>query len=140
MPRHASPNDRHHAMNSTERSFGLVFAFVFSLVGVWPMRVGAPPRPWALALAALFLTTGLLRPALLAPMNAAWFRLGVILHSIVNPVIMAVIYYGGVVPTGVALKLLGKDVLRLKRDRSAGSYWIVRQPPGPAPSSMRKQF
>ena len=127
-------------MRSSERSFGIVFTVVFTFIGVWPMRLGARPRLWALALAATFLAAAMLRPRLLLPLNALWFRVGLILQHIVNPVIMAIIYYGAVVPTGLVLKALGKDSLRLHRDRSAASYWIVRKPPGPAPGSMRKQF
>jgi hypothetical protein len=36
--------------------------------------------------------------------------------------------------------MLGKDLLRLKREPGADSYWIVRQPPGPAPETMKDQF
>jgi hypothetical protein len=35
---------------------------------------------------------------------------------------------------------MGKDMLRLKRDPDSASYWIIRQPPGPAPGTMKDQF
>jgi hypothetical protein len=38
------------------------------------------------------------------------------------------------------LRLRGKDPLRLRLEKDAPSYWIVRQPPGPAPRSMTRQF
>ena len=79
-------------------------------------------------------------PRVLAPLNIIWFRLGLLLHHVVNPVIMAVVYYGAVVPMGLLLKARGKDLLRLKRDPDATTYWIVRDPPGPAPGSMKQQF
>jgi hypothetical protein len=124
----------------SDRSFGIVFACVFALIGLWPMLHGSAPRLWALAVAAACLAAGLLRPQFLSPLNRLWFRFGLLLHHVVNPVLMLLIYYGAVVPTGLVLRALGKDVLRLKLDRTAASYWIIREPPGPAMGSMEKQF
>ena len=124
----------------SDRSFGIVFACVFALIGLWPMLHGSAPRLWALAVAAACLAAGLLRPQFLSPLNRLWFRFGLLLHHVVNPVLMLLIYYGAVVPTGLVLRALGKDVLRLKLDRAAASYWIIRDPPGPAVGSMEKQF
>jgi hypothetical protein len=66
--------------------------------------------------------------------------LGLLLHHVVNPVLMFLIYYSTVLPTGLVLRALGKDVLRLKVDHASTSYWIVRAPPGPGAGSMEKQF
>jgi hypothetical protein len=82
----------------------------------------------------------MLRPQLLSPLNQLWFRLGLLLHHVVNPVLMFLIYYSTVLPTGLVLRALGKDVLRLKLDHASTSYWIVRAPPGPGAGSMEKQF
>jgi hypothetical protein len=76
----------------------------------------------------------------LLPFNAVWFRLGLVLHHVVNPIIMFVIYWVAVVPTGLVMRAVGKDPLRLRIDRSLATYWLARQPPGPAAGSMRKQF
>ena len=127
-------------IRSSERTFGIVFTVVSALIGVWPIFSGVRPRFWAFGLAVTFFAAAMLRPRLLAPLNAAWFHFGVLLHHVVNPVIMFVIYCGAVVPTGLILKARGKDLLRLKLDRTATSYWIIREPPGPAAGSMRKQF
>jgi hypothetical protein len=127
-------------IRSSERAFGIVFTVVFALIGLAPVVSGARPRVWALVFAAAFLAAAKLRPRLLSPLNAVWFQFGLLLHHIVNPLIMFVIYCGAVIPTGLVLKALGKDPLRLKLDRRATSYWIVREPPGPAAGTMRKQF
>ena len=124
----------------SDRNFGIVFACVFAIIGLWPMLHGSGLRLWALAVAVACLAASMLRPQLLSPLNQLWFRFGLLLHHVVNPVLMVVIYYGAVVPTGLVLRASGKDVLRLKLDRSAASYWIVRDPPGPAVGSMEKQF
>jgi hypothetical protein len=66
-------------------------------------------------------------------------RLGLLLHGIVNPVIMGLLFFGTILPTGLVMRLRGKDLLRLKRDPDANSYWIARTP-GPAPETMKDQF
>jgi hypothetical protein len=53
---------------------------------------------------------------------------------------MSLVYYVSVVPTGLIMRALGRDLRRLKIDRDADTYWISRQPPGPAPETMKDQF
>lgn len=124
----------------SNRSFGLVFGGFFVLVALLPAIHGGPLRLWALAVAAAFFTAAFFAPRLLQPLNRAWFRLGILLHHVVNPVIMAIMFYGAILPMAALLRALGKDLLRLKHDPKADSYWIEREPPGPAPGSMSKQF
>ena len=122
----------------SDRSFGLVFAAFFAVVASLPAIHGAPPRWWALGIAAAFAAAAVFAPRLLHPLNRLWFKLGLLLHHVVNPVIMAVMFYGAILPMALLLRALGKDILRLKREPDAGSYWIPREPP--APGSMSKQF
>lgn len=124
----------------SERSFGIVFACVFALIGFVPWLLGHGWRIWALVVAVLFLVAAFVVPHALAPLNRLWFRFGMLLHAVINPVIMALIFYGAVLPTGLMVRAFGKDLLRLKRDEAAESYWIERDPPGPAPESMTRQF
>lgn len=125
---------------AAERSFGIVFATVFMLVGLWPLLAGATPRWWALAIAGAFLFAGLALPRILRPLNSVWLRFGLLLHRITSPVILAMLFYLTVLPTGLVMRALGKDLLRLRFDRNARSYWIERSPPGPEPESLRNQF
>jgi hypothetical protein len=132
--------DKHHGTTpGSPRSFGWVFAGVFSVIGIWPVVHGASARPWALLVAAAFAAVALVRPSLLALPNILWFRFGLLLGRVMTPVVMGLIFFVGVVPTGLALRLFGKDPLRLKRDPNAVSHWIARRPSEP-PSSMRNQF
>ena len=124
----------------SERSFGIVFACVFALIGLVPLLLGHGFRIWALVIAAAFLAAAYLAPRLLTPLNRLWFKFGLLLHHIVNPIVMALIFFGAVLPTAIMVRLFGKDLLRLKRDASAKSYWIERTPPGPEPESMTRQF
>lgn len=118
----------------------MVFAAVFLLVGAWPLFAGEAPRWWALAVAGAFLLAGLILPRVLRPLNSAWLRFGLVLHRITSPLILAMLFYLTVLPTGLAMRALGKDPLRLRFDRNARSYWIERSPPGPDPESLRNQF
>lgn len=125
---------------SSDRSFGLVFAAFFAVVALLPAIHGAPPRWWALVLAAAFAAIAFIAPRVLHPLNRAWTALGLLLHHVVNPLIMAIMFYGAILPMALLLRALGKDLLRLKREPEATSYWIPREPPAPAPGSMSKQF
>lgn len=124
----------------SERSFGLVFAVFFAIVALLPATHGAAVRWWALAVAAAFVAAAFLAPRLLHPLNRVWFAFGMLLHHVVNPIVMAVMFYGAILPMALLLRALSKDLLRLKREPEAASYWIPREPPGPEPGSMRKQF
>jgi hypothetical protein len=124
----------------SDRALGVVFAVVLTIGAVWPLLRGNQIRGWCLAVGAIFLALALLRPRTLAPVNKLWLMLGLALHACISPVVMALLYYTTVTPVGLLLRLLGKDVLRLRIDRASPTYWIERQPPGPAPDTMRRQF
>lgn len=124
----------------SDRSFGLVMAGALAVVTALNAWHAGRIWPWTAGLAALFVIAALTRPALLNPLNRLWLKFGLLLHRIVNPVIMALVFYGTVLPTGLVLRAMGKDLLRLRREPEADSYWIVRTPPGPAPETMKDQF
>ncbi|WOH47648.1 hypothetical protein [Bradyrhizobium sp. sBnM-33] len=124
----------------TDRSFGLVMAGAFAVVTVLNAWHAGRIWPWTASLAAGFLIASLLKPAVLNPLNRIWLKFGLLLHQIVNPLVMALLFYGTVLPTGLVLRAMGKDLLRLKREPDANSYWIVRVPPGPSPETMKDQF
>ncbi len=137
---HEDLNRQHEIKGSSERSFGIVFAVVFAIIGLWPLTGGGTLRLWALAAGAVFLALALAWTAPLRPLNRLWTRLGLLLHVVVNPMVMGLLFFGTVMPIGLFLRLTGKDLLNLKRDPAAASYWIVRQPPGPEPDTMIRQF
>ncbi len=125
---------------SSDRSFGFVFAAVFTLIGLWPLMGGGQVRIWALGIAAAFAVVVLARPGLLAPLNRLWTRFGLLLHKVVSPLIMGMLFYLTVTPIGLLMRAFGKDPLRLRPDPDAASYWIERDPPGPPPETMKNQF
>lgn len=125
---------------SSNRTFGLVFTAFFALVSLWPLLFGNPFRLWAALVAAGVLAVSLAAPQFLTPLNRAWMLLGLAMHRVVNPLVMGIMFFIVITPMGLLMRALGKDLLRLKREPGAASYWIERKPPGPAPESMRNQF
>lgn len=124
----------------SERGFGFVFALVFGIVGMFPMFGGGAPFWWAFAVGALFAILALVAPRVLAPFNRLWFRFGMLLASVINPLVLGAIFFLTIVPTGLLMRAFGKDPLRLARDPQADSYWLPRTPPGPPPASLERQF
>jgi len=126
--------------SSSDRSFGLVFAAFFAILAAYNWWHQRAIWPLYLAVAVAFLAVALLWPNALAPANRLWTKLGHILGMIVSPIVLSLMFFLVVTPTGLLMRLLGKDPLRLRRDSGAGSYWIVRRPPGPPGDSMGEQF
>lgn len=137
---HEQINPSDDAPRASNRSVGVVLAVVFGLIGAWPLFADAPVRTWAIAVAAGLAVLAFILPRALTPVAWAWLGLGQVLHLIVSPVILGALYIIAVIPTGLYLKISGKDPLRLKRDPNASSYWIDRDPPGPDPKSLPQQF
>jgi hypothetical protein len=137
---HEDIRREHAVVGSSDRSFGLTFAgFFLILAGLGWWRAGER-WPYWLGAAAAFALVALVAPKLLAPLNRAWTKLGLLLFKVVNPVVMFVLFAVTIVPIGLIRRALGTDALRLRFDRDAPSYWIPREPPGPAAESMKNQF
>jgi hypothetical protein len=135
-----SPEPQETVKQSSNRTFGLVFAVFFALVAILPLLRGHEVRRWALPVSALFLLAALAAPKILTPLNRAWTALGTLLHAVVNPLVLGVLFYLVFTPFGWVLRRRGKDFLRLRPAPGAPTYWIARQPPGPPPASMSRQF
>ena len=122
---------------SSNRNFGLVFFVVFLIVALWPLKHDEDIRLWSLGLSIIFFILGILNSKLLTPLNKPWFKFGIFLGVIVSPIIMGVVYFLVVTPTGILIRLLGKDLLKMDKTKSASTYWIKREK---IDSTMKKQF
>jgi len=125
---------------SSDRVFGLLFSTVFALVGFFPLLHDEKLGSWPLIVSGIFLLLALIAPSVLAPANRLWMKFGELLHRVISPIALGIIFYFAVLPTGLMLRLFGKDPLRLRRDPQAESYWIRREPPGPPSESLNNQF
>ncbi len=122
---------------SSNRSFGLVFFIVFLIVALWPLKYEGDIRLWSLILSIIFIILGILNSKLLTPLNKLWFKFGILLGSIVSPIIMGIVYFLVVTPTGIIMRLLGKNLLHMKKIKSASTYWTKREKQH---STMKRQF
>jgi len=137
---HESYHREEKVDGSSNRSFGFVFAAFFGLVGLLPLILGRSPRTWAFGLGGVFLLVALLVPSALAPFNRLWMRFGLLLHRVVSPIALGIMFFVVITPMGWLMRAMGKDLLRLRRDPHASSYWIERNPPGPAAETFKDQF
>ena len=120
----------------SNRNFGFVFFIVFLVIALWPLLKGENLRLWSLLISTIFFILGLLNAKILTPFNKIWMKFGEILGSVISPLVMGVIFFGIVTPTGLLLKLIGKDVLKLKKDKK-DTYWIEKDNSN---NSMKNQF
>ena len=121
----------------SERSFGVVFFIFFLIIGLYPLLDGDGLRLWSLVVAFTFLMLGCLAPKALSIPNKLWFKLGTVLGAITAPILMALVYFTAVLPVGLIMRLLGKSLMGLKLDKSAKSYWLMRDKPV---GTMKNQF
>jgi len=119
----------------TNRNFGIVFFIVFLSIALWPMLSQNDIRIWSLIISLIFLILGLINSKILTPFNKLWLKFGLLLGSIVAPIVMAAVFFLVVTPTGLIMRLFRKDLLNLKKNKT--SYWIKRDN---TKSSMRNQF
>ncbi len=118
----------------------MVFAVVFLLIALARFWHGTHTWPLYAVIALGFAGAGLFRPALLAPLNRIWARLGLLLGKIVSPIVLGGLFFLVIAPAAMILRWMGKDLLNLRREPKAATYWLVRDPPGPAPESINDQF
>ncbi|MBP5858134.1 hypothetical protein KAJ83_14030 [Marivibrio halodurans] len=140
---HESYDREDRTKMGSERAFGLVFVVVFTVIAAGKFFAGNVslfwPAFWA-SLAAIMLGLAVFRPLLLRPLNRIWFKFGMILHKIVNPIVMGLVFFLTITPIGLVMRILGRRPLDLEFDPKADSYWIDRTPPGPPPGSFDNQY
>ena len=122
---------------SSPKSFGIVFSIVFLIVALYPLINSEGLHIWALVVSIIFFLLAFLAPKILVLPNKLWFKFGLLIGSIVAPIVMAFVYFVTVLPTGLIMRLLGKDLLKQKLDKNAKSYWVKRSEPM---GSMKNQF
>ena len=120
----------------SNKSFGIVFCIFFLIVGLYPLINADEIRIWSIILSIIFLILGLSNSRFLTPLNILWFKFGIFLGKFVSPIIMGLVFFLVVTPTGVIMRLLKKDLLKLKKN-NLKTYWINRSE---TKSDMKNQF
>ena len=126
---------------ASDKNFGVTFAVVFALAAAYCAHNAWIAISSGFALASLLIgITAFVRPKLLAPANRAWTWFGFVLHKVVNPLIMAAMFYGVFTPMGFSMRLFGFHPLGRKRRGTLNSYWIRRDPKARERTDMTQQF
>jgi len=121
---------------SSNRSFGLVFFLVFFLIGAYLFFEKSKINYFLFIISLIFLILGIKNSSILTPLNILWTKLGLQIGKIVSPIILGFIFFGVVTPTGIIIKIIGKDLLRLKKNKYK-TYWINTSK---YKSTMKDQF
>lgn len=123
------------------RRFGIIMAVAFGVIGGLLLWRGREHYFWFLILSGAFLLLGIAVPNLLRPAYKTWMTLAGIMGWFMTRIILIVLFYLVVTPIGLLMRLLGKDFLELKLDRSSAvSYWIPREGPKPEAENYSNQF
>jgi hypothetical protein len=112
---------------SSNRNFGLVFFVVFLIISLWPLLDGGLFRIWSLFFSLFFLVLGLMNSKLLTPLNLLWTKFGILLGKVFAPIVMSFTFFLVVTPIGLLMRIMGRDLLRTKYNKSGKSYWIKRE-------------
>jgi hypothetical protein len=137
---HETPVRKDDVKVGSDRSFGLVFTAFCGIVAAVQWWIGSG-RQWGwLGAAAAFAALSLVAPRALHPLNLLWFRFGMLLHRVMTPLILGLMFFTVFTPIGMVMRLFGRRPLSLERDPAATTYWVERKPPGPAPDSFNNQF
>ena len=120
----------------SNRGFGIVFFIVFLLISLFPIIKGNDIRIWSLIVSLIFLLLGVMNSTVLSPLNKLWFKFGLLLGKFISPIVMGFVFFLVVTPIGLLMKLLGKDLLNLKK-KNVETYWIEKTGPK---SKMKNQF
>ena len=107
----------------SNRNFGIVFTIVFLIISFWPLLNGEDIRYWTLIISIIFFILALFNSKILTPLNKIWMKFGLLLGKIISPIVMGVVFFFVVTPTGIIMKILGKDLLNLKK-KNQNTYWI----------------
>ena len=120
----------------SNKNFGIVFCVVFLIISLWSMLSENQINYWLLGISFIFLVLGLTNSKILTPLNKIWFKFGIFLGKIVSPLVMGLIFFAVVTPIGILMKLLKKDLLKIKYNDNK-SYWVEKTDPK---SKMKNQF
>ena len=121
---------------NSNRTFGILFFLVFLVIGIWPILNNEGLRWWSIIISLIFLFLGVINSKILTPFNKIWIKIGELLGRVIAPIVMAIIYFFIITPMSILLKLLRKDLLKIKFS-PVTTYWIKRDKKF---GSMKRQF
>ena len=127
--------------NATDRSFGVMFGCIFIIIASL-LRLRGEPEELQLCLLALSVLTflvAIIRPRLLSTPNKLWMKFSLLLARFVSPIILGILFYVLISPLALALRLFGRDELRLKT-KNVVTNWQSRKINGYSLDSFKNQY
>ena len=92
--------------------FGLLLPFIFHrALPAWPWYCTGGLASWSLA-----------APASLRLFYGVWMRMGMLMGAIMNPVILAIVYFALISPLGIIMRMFGHDPMGRKRNATTTTY------------------
>ena len=140
---HESYRDDKPIEAGSDRSFGCTVGSILVVIGTTKAFVAGALSPVACLIFApgvLLLLLGIFAPSRLSAVNRIWLKLGALMAKVVNPIVLALLFFAVVTPMAFLIGMAGKRPLRLAPDRAGSTYWIPREPTVGTASSMKRQF
>jgi large-conductance mechanosensitive channel len=140
---HENYRDEEPIEAGSDRAFGCTVGSILMVIGaVKGFAAGVLPSIACLifAVGAVLLLLGVCAPSRLSVLNRIWLKLGAVIARVVNPIVLALLFFFVVTPMALVMRIAGKRPLRLAPDHAASSYWIYRNAPQGDASSMKRQF
>jgi large-conductance mechanosensitive channel len=140
---HENYRDEEPTEAGSDRAFGCTVGSVLMLIGATKTFVAGAISSVAcliFASGALLLLLGIFVPSRLSTLHRLWLKVGTAITKVVNPIILALLFFLVVTPMALFMRIVGRRPLRLAADRTAATYWIEREPPAGGASTMRRQF
>ena len=134
---HEDFSRRHTVAPASDRSFGFVMAGAFGVLAAVSWWRSGTPSTWAMAISLAFLAFAAIRPSVLRPIAGLWIQLGLVLHRIMTPVVLGVMFFMILTPVARLARVFGHVWLPLEKQPDAGTYWNARPT---KVSSMKNQF
>jgi len=121
---HEDPKEHQKVKLGTDKSFGVVFSVAFLLISIAGFWNNTNWYMHTILASLIFVILSFIKPVILRPLNFVWFKIGLLLHSIINPIIMSILFFIVITPFALIMRLFGKSPININYDNSAKSYWI----------------
>ncbi len=112
--------------------FGLFLPWIFSGISLFhaydfwgALAPAVTALRWPFMLGGLLVVWGLVAPMSLKGLHRNWMRFGLMMSSVMTPLIMGIVFYLVFAPVGLMMKLLGKDSMARKLDANADTYRLI---------------
>jgi hypothetical protein len=140
---HESYRDDEPIAPGSDRSFGCTVGTILVMIGATKAFVAGALSSVACLIFApgvVLLLLGIFAPSCLSAVNRIWLKVGAVIAKVMNPIVLAVLFFVVVTPMALLMRVADKRPLRLAANRAGSTYWIAREPTMGGASNMKRQF